>query len=69
MTVLNILIMHVLLSCVLQLMETLWGVLASNVALLVNIVVTIISLIFGGGSTLLNILLEAVSVLKVKVRS
>ena len=42
-------------------METLWGVLASNVALLVNIVVTVISLVFGGGTALLNILLEVVS--------
>jgi hypothetical protein len=43
------------------LLETLWAILVSNVALLINITVTVLSLIFGGGTALLNIVLEAVS--------
>jgi len=45
----------------LQVMDSVWSVLVSNVALLVNVVVSVVSMVFGGGTAILNTLLEVVS--------
>jgi len=37
-----------------------WAVLVNNVALLVNVVVSIVSLVFGSGTAILNTVLEVV---------
>ena len=42
-------------------LESVWSVLISNVALLVNIVVFIVSMVLGGGTALLNTVLEVVN--------
>ena len=44
-------------------LESVWSVLVSNVALLVNVVVSIVSMVFGGGTAILNTVLEVVSIL------
>ena len=44
-----------------QVMESVWSVLVSNVALLVNVVVSVVSMVFGGGTAIFNTVLEVVS--------
>ena len=44
-----------------QVLESVWSVLVSNVALLVNVVISIVSMVFGGGTAILNSVLEVVS--------
>ena len=43
-----------------QVLESVWAVLVNNVALLVNVVVSIVSLVFGSGTAILNTVLEVV---------
>jgi len=46
---------------VVQVVDSVWSVLVSNVALLVNVIVSVVSMVFGGGTAILNTLLEVVS--------
>jgi len=42
-------------------LESVWSVLVSNVALLFNVVVSVVSVVFGSGTAILNTVLEVVS--------
>ena len=42
-------------------MDSVWSLLVSNVALMVNVVVSVVSMVFGGGTAILNSVLEVVS--------
>ena len=44
-----------------QVLESVWSVLVSNVALLVNVVVSMVSMVFGGGTAIFNTVLQVVS--------
>jgi len=41
--------------------DSVWSLLVSNVALMVNVVVSVVSMVFGGGTAILNSVLEVVS--------
>jgi len=50
-----------------EVVESVWSVLVNNVALLVNVIMSIVSIVFGGGTAILNTVLEVVSRLPVRL--